>query len=246
MTLTLSDIEVQQQTTCGLAVVSSCSAADFWCQYQLGMVMVNSWVWTLLFTCKTNIFSSQYQSMPGHNVTGTTVLVSGTPRRGVSRHREDSSTASSTSSHTTVTSRQFSYSHKLNSTCQFSSHAEFDSGDFQDVLELVRSDLTRLRREMVFTDCYGASLSSLPASPGMDHVSLHLSLTNILAHFFVMRMDWLLSTGLPCLVGEKEIRVRHLHNRLVPLVVIINFYKLKHLLVDPVLVQYELCILQQY
>jgi len=100
----------------------------------LGMVMVNSWVWTLLFTW-------------------TTVLVSGTPRRGVSRHREDSSTASSTSSHTTVTSRQFSYSHKLNSTCQFSSHAEFDSGDFQDVLELVRSDLTRLRREMVFTGC---------------------------------------------------------------------------------------------
>ena len=182
--------------------------------------MVSSRVWTLLLTCKSLIFCSQYQPLNGHNILGTAVLVSGSPRRGLSRHRESSSTASS---QMTVTSRQFSYSHKLNSTCQFSSHAEFDSGDFQDVLEMVRSDLARLRREMDEEDCYGASLSSLAASPGGDLVSLHLSLTNILAHFFVMRMDWLLSTGLPCLVGEREIKVRRLHNRLASMVVIITF-----------------------
>ena len=78
----------------------------------------------------------------------------------------------------------------------------------------------------MFTDCYGTSLTSLPASRGGDQVSLHLSLTNILAHFFVMRMDWLLSTGLPCLLAEKEIRVRQLHNRLASVVVVITFYKL--------------------
>ena len=210
------------------------------------MVMVSSRLWTLLLTCKSDIFCSQYQPVHGHTISGTTVLVSATPRRGVSRHRDSSSTGSTASSQPTVTSRQFSYSHKLNSTCQFSSHAEFDSGDFQDVLEMVRSDVARLMREMDEEECYGASLSSLPASPGGDLVSLHLSLTNILAHFFVMRMDWLLSTGLPCLVGEREIKVRRLHNRLASMVVIITFYKLKLLQVDPVLVKYELCILQQY
>ena len=78
----------------------------------------------------------------------------------------------------------------------------------------------------MFTDCYGARLTSLPASLGteVDHLALHLSLTSILAHLFVMRMDWLLSTGLPCLVGEKEIRVRNLHNRLASVVVVITFY----------------------
>jgi len=150
------------------------------------MVMVSSSVSTLLLT----------------------LLVSATPRRALSRHRESSSTTSS--SQPTVTSREFSYSHKLNSTCLFSRSTELDSA-----VEMVRSDLADLRREMVFTDCYGASLTSLAASPGPDHISLHLSLTNILAHLFVMRMDWLLSTGLPCLLAEKEIRVRQLHNRLI-------------------------------
>ena len=69
-------------------------------------------------------------------------MVSGTPRRALSRHRESSSTTSS--SQPTVTSREFSYSHKLNSTCQFSRPAELDSA-----VEMVRSDLADLRREMV-------------------------------------------------------------------------------------------------
>jgi len=153
------------------------------------MVMVSSWFWTLI-------------------VTGTTVLVSGTPRRSVNRHRGSSSFSSRSLS--TVTSRQFSFSHKLNASCLFSRPEELESA-----VEMVRSDLAELEREMVFTDCYGTSLTSLPASRGGDQVSLHLSLTNILAHLFIMKMDWLLSTGLPCLLTEKENRVRNLHNRLI-------------------------------
>ena len=86
--------------------------------------------------------------MHGFNITGATVLVS--PRRSVSRHRDNSSSSSSSSSSrssrtgTVVTSRQFSFSHKLNSTCQFSRPAELDGA-----LEMVRSDLADLRREMV-------------------------------------------------------------------------------------------------
>ena len=83
--------------------------------------------------------------MHGFNITGATVLVS--PRRSVSRHRDNSSSSSSSRSSrtgTVVTSRQFSFSHKLNSTCQFSRPAELDGA-----LEMVRSDLADLRREMV-------------------------------------------------------------------------------------------------
>ena len=84
--------------------------------------------------------------MHGFNITGATVLVS--PRRSVSRHRDNSSSSSSSSrssrTGTVVTSRQFSFSHKLNSTCQFSRPAELDGA-----LEMVRSDLADLRKEMV-------------------------------------------------------------------------------------------------
>ena len=83
--------------------------------------------------------------MHGFNITGATVLVS--PRRSVSRHRDNSSSSSSSRSSrtgTVVTSRQFSFSHKLNSTCQFSRPAELDGA-----LEMVRSDLADLRKEMV-------------------------------------------------------------------------------------------------
>ena len=79
--------------------------------------------------------------MHAHNISGIMALVSASPRRGVSRHRDSSSTAST---QTTVTSRQFSYSHKLNSTCLFSRSTELDSA-----VEMVRSDLADLRREMV-------------------------------------------------------------------------------------------------
>ena len=59
------------------------------------------------------------------------------------------------------------------------------------------------------------SLPTLPTGegPSVSHSFLHLSFTNLLAHFFIMKMDWILSTGLPCLPGATELRVRRLHSR---------------------------------
>ena len=61
------------------------------------------------------------------------------------------------------------------------------------------------------------SLPTLPTGegPSVSHSFLHLSFTNLLAHFFIMKMDWILSTGLPCLPGATELRVRRLHSRFV-------------------------------
>ena len=147
-------------------------------------------------------------------------------RRTVNRHSD----ASSSSSSATVTSRNFAFSQKLNSTCRPSGSVSRRE-QFRDIVEIVRSKLSQLTTEMVrgtfpgtnadsshrqvFSDCYGMALTSLSchSDPGLSQSSIHLSFTNLLAHFFIMKMDWTTSTGLPCLDTNKEIRVRRLHTR---------------------------------
>lgn len=133
-------------------------------------------------------------------------------RRSVSRNGHSTSPATSV-----ITSRNFSYSQKLNNSCLFSRSRAYRPEHFLNILEVVRSDINDIRTEMMFNDCQGMTLTSLTGGGEgeVENTSLHLSFTNILAHLFVMKMDWLLSPGLPCLPVEKEMRVRLLHTRLI-------------------------------
>ena len=68
-------------------------------------------------------------------------------------------------------------------------------------------------------DCSGLTLTSLlPTSdvpnPIMTSMSsMHLSVTSMSTHLFVMKMDWMLSRGLPCVGLAKSFNLRRLHSR---------------------------------
>ena len=61
-------------------------------------------------------------------------------------------------------------------------------------------------------ECGTLRLSSLSPAPG-SVAELHLALTNTFAHLFVMKMDWLLARGLPCLGLARTWSLTRLHIR---------------------------------
>ena len=129
--------------------------------------------------------------------------------------------------------RDYQFANKVNSTCMYR-RKEYTHPEVLNTINIIKMFIKDLRNELVsknegfmllqssitvqdIEDCSGLTLTSLlPTSevPNQNITSLHLSVTSMSAHLFVMKMDWLLSRGLPCVSLAKSFSLRRLHSRL--------------------------------
>jgi len=112
--------------------------------------------------------------------------------------------------------RDYQFANKVNSTCLYR-RKEYTHPEVLNTINIIKMFIKDLRNELDIEDCSGLTLTSLlPTSedPNQNITSLHLSVTSMSAHLFVMKMDWLLSRGLPCVSLAKSFSLRRLHSRI--------------------------------
>jgi len=113
----------------------------------------------------------------------------------------------------------YHFANKVNSSCLYR-RQQYTNPEFLNAINTIRMLFNDLRKELDIEDCSGLTLTSLlPTSdvpnPMMTSMSsMHLSVTSMSTHLFVMKMDWMLSRGLPCVGLAKSFNLRRLHSRI--------------------------------
>jgi len=126
-------------------------------------------------------------------------------RRGVSRSDDPQS----------VFPRDFNFADQINSTCHYFVETSFyTTEDYHATIQILRSTIDDIQAELNI-DCGSSTLSTLSLSTDDSLASLHHSLSSVLAHLYVMKIDWLQSRGLSCTRYRKLMAIRDLHIRLI-------------------------------
>jgi len=111
--------------------------------------------------------------------------------------------------------RDYFFAEQINSSCHYFVETSFYTNeDYHPTIQILRSTIDDIQAELN-TDCGSSTLSTLSLSTDDSPATLHHSLSSVLAHLYVMKMDWLQSRGLSCTRYRKLLTLRDLHLRLI-------------------------------
>lgn len=113
-----------------------------------------------------------------------------------------------------VTPSNYMFAHNINNTCHYSGRST-DVPNYSNIINNINSIISDIKSELGNPDCGGMSLTTMVTISDTEPESLHRSLTSILAHLYVMKMDWMLTRGVPCVGYAKSWTIRTLHSRLI-------------------------------
>jgi len=112
-----------------------------------------------------------------------------------------------------ISPSDYMFAHHINNTCHYSGLSR-EAPNYSHIISIIREIIRDLKSELGNPDCGGMSLSTVATVSDTEPGSLHRSLTSVLAHLFVMKMDWALTRGVPCVGFAKSWTIRTLQNRL--------------------------------